>query len=86
MENAIELINRLKPNVYCYLGSGMLTNTYDEGVALSNAKKQALICIQAQIDLLNDMYSDMDYGQSVRNYLDNKVEELTLIKTEIEKL
>ena len=45
-EKAKELIEKLLPNVYCYLGSGMLTNEYSEEVALSNAKKQALICVE----------------------------------------
>ena len=44
-EKAKELIEKLLPNVYCYLGSGMLINEYSEEVALSNAKKQALICV-----------------------------------------
>lgn len=33
-EKAKELIEKLLPNVYCYLGSGMLTNEYSEEVAL----------------------------------------------------
>ena len=45
-EKAKELIGKFLPNVYCYLGSGMLTNEYSEEVALSNAKKQALICTE----------------------------------------
>ena len=49
-EKAKELIGKFLPNVYCYLGSGMLTNEYSEEVALSNAKKQALICVDEIID------------------------------------
>lgn len=45
-DKARELIEKLLPNVYCYLGSGMLTNEYSEEVALINAKKQALICVE----------------------------------------
>lgn len=45
IEKANDLINKFIPNVYCYLGSGMLTNTYDEDIALMNAKKQCLICV-----------------------------------------
>ena len=44
-EKAKELIEKFIPNVYCYLGSGMLTNVYSEEVALVNAKKQALTCV-----------------------------------------
>lgn len=42
--------------MYCYTGSGMLTNEYDRGVALRNAK----ICVRI---LINEMLSgppDMD--------------------------
>ena len=49
-EKAKELIGKFLPNVYCYLGSGMLTNEYSEEVALSNAKKQALICTEEIIN------------------------------------
>lgn len=45
-EKAKELIDKFLPNVYCYLGSGMLTNEYDEGVALNNAKRCTLICAE----------------------------------------
>lgn len=33
------LIEKLLPKMYCYFGSGMLTNAYDENVALQNAKE-----------------------------------------------
>lgn len=45
-EYAEELIKFFLPKMYCYLGSGMLTNTYDEEVALDNAKECALFHIQ----------------------------------------
>ena len=44
-EYAEELIKFFLPKMYCYFGSGMLTNHYDEKVALDNAKKCALHCI-----------------------------------------
>ena len=40
-----ELIKFFLPKMYCYFGSGMLTNHYDEKVALDNAKKCAIHCI-----------------------------------------
>lgn len=33
------LIEKFLPKMYCYFGSGMLTNLYDEKVAESNAKE-----------------------------------------------
>jgi len=40
-EKAKELIEKHKPFIYCYMGSGMLTNTYDEVAATMMAKKCA---------------------------------------------
>ena len=34
-----KLIEDLKPYMYCYMGSGMLSNDYDEKIVLENAKK-----------------------------------------------
>ena len=45
-EYAEELIKFFLPKMYCYFGSGMLTNHYDEKVALSNAKECALFHIR----------------------------------------
>ena len=33
------LKEKFLPKMYCYLGSGMLSNTYDENIALQNAKE-----------------------------------------------
>ena len=40
---AQELVNQFIPLVYCYMGSGMLTNTYDDDTALMYAKQCATI-------------------------------------------
>ena len=45
-EYAEELIKFFLPKMYCYFGSGMLTNHYNEKVALDNAKECALFHIQ----------------------------------------
>jgi hypothetical protein len=37
-ERVQQIIEMFLPHMYCYLGSGMLTNTYDEDIALYNAK------------------------------------------------
>ena len=44
-EYAEELIKFFLPKMYCYFGSGMLSNHYDEEVALNNAKECAIHCI-----------------------------------------
>jgi hypothetical protein len=33
------LIEKFLPQMYCFFGSGMLTNTYDERIAEQNAKE-----------------------------------------------
>lgn len=45
-EYAEKLIKFFLPKMYCYLGSGMLTNTYDEEVALGFAKECALFHVK----------------------------------------
>ncbi len=44
-EKAEELVDKYKPFVYCYMGSGMLSNDYDENVVFRNAKECALIAV-----------------------------------------
>ena len=44
-EKAKELIEKFMPYMYCYMGSGMLSNDYNEKVAIDNAKKCALITV-----------------------------------------
>lgn len=79
-EKAKELIVKFKPNVYCYQGSGMLTNTYDENVATTFAKDCARICVEemiplcAAIDGMNPFREDdeptfIQYWQSVLTHL-----------------
>jgi hypothetical protein len=69
-EKAKQLIEKFKPYVYCYLGSGMLTNTYDEDVANSFAKKCAKISIDEIIDVsFGDKYV-IEYWNNVKNELE----------------
>ena len=49
-EKAKELIEKYKPHMYCYMGSGMLSNTYDESVVLQNAVKCSIIAVEEIID------------------------------------
>lgn len=41
-EVALDLIKKALPHVYCYMGSGFLTGTYNDEVALDSAR-QAVI-------------------------------------------
>jgi len=77
-EKANELIEKMKPYMYCYMGSGMLTNTYDEDVANNFAKRCALITVEEVIDTES------------KNWLSAKREDLIGfwkdVKTELEAL
>lgn len=47
---AKELVGKYKPYMYCYAGSGMLENSYDESVANDYAKKSTLIAVDEIIE------------------------------------
>lgn len=51
-EKALELIEKMKPYVYCYMGSGMLTNDYDERTAIKCAKECAIIAVDQIVESL----------------------------------
>lgn len=75
-DKARELIEKLLPNVYCYLGSGMLTNEYSKEVALVNAKKQALVCVN-EIIISGSVFkneSNIDFTEYVKNWRQVKQE------------
>lgn len=80
LEKAKQLIEKFKPSMYCYMGSGMLTNSYDEGVATSNAINCALMLIDEVI--ATDMLIDEDTYVNTAIYLyfwiDVKKELITL--------
>lgn len=42
-EKAEHIVNSILPNMYCYLGSGMLTNDYNKEVATERALNTAKI-------------------------------------------
>lgn len=52
---ANELVDKFTPYMYCFMGSGMLSNDYDEHIVRDNAKKCALIAIDAIISQLEEM-------------------------------
>ena len=86
-QKAKELVSKLKPHMYCFMGSGMLTNTYDEQVALSEAKKCALMWVEEIIKsipmqpYLNskehgvDMHSE-DFWEDVKGWLSEDIKNL----------
>lgn len=74
-QKAKELIEWFMPRMYCYMGSGMLTNTYDESIALDNAKQCALKVCDEKAKLITEL--------SERGYWLDKVQEQIDIKTEI---
>lgn len=41
-----ELVEKFSPYVYCYCGSGMLTNTEDPEIIKWNAKRCALVTVE----------------------------------------
>ncbi len=70
-EKAEQLISNFSPYVYCYMGSGMLTNTCDDEAIKMNAKQCALIAVD----------------EILLGYMGNpKVKYWTEVKQEIEKL
>ena len=78
-EEAKKLIERFRPNVYCFSGSGMLSNAYDEDVVLSNAKKQAIICVEEVVKHLQDYGAISNELQNMDNlfrYYDKLIKEI----------
>lgn len=51
---ANELVKQFIPYMYCYVGSGMLSNDYNLKVATNNAKNCALIAVEEILYLLGD--------------------------------
>lgn len=55
-EQAIALIRKFNPYVYCFMGSGMLTNTEDENVILSESQKCAVVAIDHSVETIKAMH------------------------------
>jgi len=76
-EKAIELVEKYKGYVYCYIGSGMLTNDYNDSVATMNAKQCAIIAVDEIIAVTHeDPYPrpktkmDKEYWQEVKEEIE----------------
>ena len=61
-EKAQELVDKNKPFVYCFIGSGMLINQEDDRVILKNAKQCALIAVDEMIAELTKEISPSIHG------------------------
>lgn len=79
-EKAKELIEKYKPHMYCYVGSGMLSNTYDESVVLQNAVECSIIAVDEIMENLERLcisplgtYSNpkIPFWQEVKEELEN---------------
>ena len=94
-DKAIQLINGFIPHVYCFMGSGMLSNTYDKDIAFINAKKCAIIAVDDVIAHHEEMF-DMGFkdvhiamSSPIKTYIDimNPIlERLRRVKQAIETL
>jgi hypothetical protein len=69
---AKELVEKFKPYMYCYRGSGMLSNDYDEKIVMDYAKYCAIICVDEILKGDHLIRTPLSFWQQV--------------KTEIQKL
>ena len=83
MSQAKELIDKFIPNVYCYLGSGMLTNHYDDDVAVLNAKKQATICVEEIIKELRAVEFNHEVEGIPFDYYEGLIQKIKEYKYEL---
>ncbi len=73
-QEAKELIEQFKPYVYCFLGSGMLTNTEDEDVITLNARRCALICAEKLIEQTGKKHY-YEVKKEIENYENQVIKE-----------
>ena len=66
-----EIIENFKPYMYCYLGSGMLSNSYDKDIELNNAKRCALLMVNQIIELDDFSTEGREYWQAVKIEINN---------------
>jgi hypothetical protein len=78
-DKAIELVNGFMPHVYCFMGSGMLSNTYDKDIAFMNAKKCATFAVDNVMWSLDNAIPTQGNKETYLEYWDR-------VKLEIEKL
>lgn len=92
-EKAKELIEFFKSLVYCYMGSGMLSNDYDEKIVLKNTKTCAIRCVEEVLSSIptypsevyledwNDDYKQVNLEEEIqaRTYWENVLEYIHLL-------
>lgn len=61
-EKATHLILMFKPNVYCFSGSGMLTNSYDEPTAFHYAVQCAIVAVN---EMINDLKQSFELSKEL---------------------
>lgn len=70
-EKAGELILRFKPNVYCFVGSGMLSNDYDDRIAILHAKECSNICVDEILSVVTTIADKKyDYWAEVKREIE----------------
>lgn len=68
-DKTIQLITRFKPYMYCFKGSGMLSNNYDEDRVIENAIECALINVE---EIIRSHYTNTEswkFYSEVKNEL-----------------
>lgn len=65
---AKELIESFLPDMYCFMGSGMLSNDYDFKVALTNAKACSERLVRNIYMELNELFPNKEGKWGVRMY------------------
>ena len=91
-EKASELVAKFLPMMYCYLGSGMLTNDYDEVVAKTNAIECAIITVDEAIEqweyidtYLADMGGELNPNLKYWYYVKHEILKLKYANNQIRK-
>ena len=73
-QKAKALVEQFMPYMYCYMGSGMLSNDYDIKVANDNAKQCALICVDEIIKSLEGIDDTADDGYGYWGQVKKQIE------------
>ena len=72
--NTKQLIEQFLSYVYCYAGSGMLINTFDDDVAIQNAKACAAILCKEVIKTAKDPETAEKYSKMLTEIPEFKYE------------
>ena len=70
-QKADELIEKFSPHCYCFLGSGMLTNTPNNKVQFVNAKQCAIIAVDEIIES-KPICNSLIWWQEVKSELEKQ--------------